>query len=146
MVKFNSTNSTKVRNKMFRAVARNVSRPCTGGYNRQTYANVASLWAQGPFKVSQNSEWFPRARHVMLLLLLLPLLPQQSPLSSKQLRPPLTEATVSACHAAVRRSWAQKNLIVIFCDQPDSAALTCYYLQMHDYYCCTERALSCIET
>jgi hypothetical protein len=56
MVKFNSTNSTKIRNRMFHAVASNASRPCTGGYNRQVYANVAALWAEGPFRVSQNSE------------------------------------------------------------------------------------------
>jgi hypothetical protein len=57
MVKFNSTNTTKVRNKMFHAVASNASRPCTGGYNKQLYANVAALWAEGCFRVSQTSEW-----------------------------------------------------------------------------------------
>ncbi|WIA31514.1 hypothetical protein OEZ86_002406 [Tetradesmus obliquus] len=56
MVKFNSTNSTTVRNQMLVAVAGRSAKPCSGGYNQQKYENVAALWARGPFIVSQNSE------------------------------------------------------------------------------------------
>jgi hypothetical protein len=57
MVKFNSTNSTSVRNAMFAAVAAKSAKPCSGGYNRGLYANVAALWARGPFVVSQNCKY-----------------------------------------------------------------------------------------
>jgi hypothetical protein len=69
MVKFNSTNSTSVRNAMFAAVAFDAASPCTGGYNQLAYKNVAALWAQGPFQVSQNCEFAgkPHNEHRMSL-------------------------------------------------------------------------------
>jgi hypothetical protein len=56
MVKFNSTNTTAYRNKMYAGVAANKAKPCSGGYDQQLYSNVAALWARGPFIVSQNCE------------------------------------------------------------------------------------------
>jgi hypothetical protein len=57
MIRFNSTNSTEVRDMMFSGIGSGVAGPCTGGYNQWLFANVAALWAKGQFKVSQNSEW-----------------------------------------------------------------------------------------
>jgi hypothetical protein len=57
LVRFNSTNSTDVRDAMFNAVGSAGGSPCSGGYSRALYANVAALWARGPFNVSQNSKW-----------------------------------------------------------------------------------------
>jgi hypothetical protein len=54
MIRFNSTNSTDVRDLMFAGVATGATNPCLGGFNRLLYPTVAALFAK--FKVSQNSE------------------------------------------------------------------------------------------
>jgi hypothetical protein len=56
MARFNSTNTTNVRDMMFGGVSTATAKPCAGGYNTTLYKNVATLFAKGPFKVSQNSE------------------------------------------------------------------------------------------
>ncbi|WIA34876.1 hypothetical protein OEZ86_013169 [Tetradesmus obliquus] len=54
MVRFNSTNTTSIRDVMFNATGSVSASRCSGGYSRLLYANVAALWARGPFTVSQN--------------------------------------------------------------------------------------------
>ncbi|KAF6256411.1 hypothetical protein COO60DRAFT_1640756 [Scenedesmus sp. NREL 46B-D3] len=55
-VRFNSTNSTQVRDDMWRAIGDpKVAGLCTGGYDTSLYAKVAALFDQHEFKVSQNN-------------------------------------------------------------------------------------------
>jgi hypothetical protein len=56
MVRFNSTNTTEMADMMFAGIGSGAGRPCAGSYSRILYANMAALFAVGPFKVSQNSE------------------------------------------------------------------------------------------
>jgi hypothetical protein len=56
-VRFNSTNTTQVRDEMWNGVGSpGIAKPCSGGYNTILYKNVAALFAKHKFKVSQNSE------------------------------------------------------------------------------------------
>jgi hypothetical protein len=57
MVHFNGTTTTEVADIMFAGIGTRSARPCLGSYNRVLYPNVAALFALGPFKVSQNSEF-----------------------------------------------------------------------------------------
>jgi hypothetical protein len=54
---FNSTTTTQVRDEMHKAVGVNsAAKLCKGGYNITMYNNVAALFAEYGFTVSQNSE------------------------------------------------------------------------------------------
>jgi hypothetical protein len=56
-VRFNSTNTTQVRDEMWNGVGSpGIAKPCSGGYNTILYKNVAALFAKHKFTVSQNSE------------------------------------------------------------------------------------------
>jgi hypothetical protein len=55
-VRFNSTNTTQVRDTMWAGIGSpSAAGLCTGGYNKTLFASVAALYARFNFKVSQNS-------------------------------------------------------------------------------------------